>query len=167
MRARASERTKQAAKETTREIVGPRGGDRRSKRNLRFDTAAERAEKAGVSRRTQQKQDAIARKSPALLKQVQDGIAREMLADNAEKQAEKFSQGTRTDQLPYEIRKSSEKGRDGGTSAEYLLRRIARKSPDVLDRYKAGEFKSARKSTSNRWVSPPPSRRNVASHTAP
>lgn len=33
---------------------------------------------------------------------------------------------------------------DGGNSQAYLLRRLARDAPDVLERVKAGEFKSAR-----------------------
>jgi hypothetical protein len=48
------------------------------------------------------------------------------------------------DLLPYNIRKLSENGHDGGTSAQRLLRKMAREHPDVLDRYKAGEFKSVR-----------------------
>ena len=32
----------------------------------------------------------------------------------------------------------------GGTGSEYLLRRLAKTAPDILDRYEAGEFKSVR-----------------------
>ena len=32
----------------------------------------------------------------------------------------------------------------GGNGSEYLLRRLAKTAPDILDRYEAGEFKSAR-----------------------
>lgn len=39
------------------------------------------------------------------------------------------------------------KSGDGGTSQAYLLRRLARDAPDVLERVKAGEFKSARAKT--------------------
>ena len=31
-----------------------------------------------------------------------------------------------------------------GTGSEYLLRRLAKTAPDILDRYEAGEFKSVR-----------------------
>jgi hypothetical protein len=77
VRARASERTRAAAQKTTGEVLG-RGGDnknllRRSMRKLRVDTQTERATKAGISRRTQQKQDALARKAPQLLADVKSG----------------------------------------------------------------------------------------------
>jgi hypothetical protein len=42
-------------------------------RKLRVDTQTERATKAGISRRTQQKQDALARKAPQLLADVKSG----------------------------------------------------------------------------------------------
>lgn len=48
---------------------------------------------------------------------------------------------------PYDVRngsKLSEKGGDGGNSAAYLLRRLARDYPETLDAYERGEFKSAR-----------------------
>ena len=32
----------------------------------------------------------------------------------------------------------------GGTGSEYLLRRLAKTAPDILDRYESGEFKSVR-----------------------
>lgn len=32
----------------------------------------------------------------------------------------------------------------GGNGSEYLLRRLAKTAPDILDRYEAGEFKSVR-----------------------
>ena len=31
-----------------------------------------------------------------------------------------------------------------GNGSEYLLRRLAKTAPDILDRYEAGEFKSVR-----------------------
>lgn len=68
-----------------------------------------------------------------------------MRAENAKAQVEYRPQGTRTDLLlPYDIRKLSTKGCDGGTSRDYLLRRLARKRPDLLEKYKNGEFRSVR-----------------------
>jgi hypothetical protein len=43
-----------------------------------------------------------------------------------------------------ESRVDNVKSTDGGNSQAYLLRRLARDAPEVLDRVKAGEFKSAR-----------------------
>lgn len=43
-----------------------------------------------------------------------------------------------------ESRVDNIKSTDGGTSQAYLLRRLARDAPEVLERVKAGEFKSAR-----------------------
>lgn len=62
----------------------------------------------------------------------------------ADAQAKYRGQGTRTDTLPYEIRKLSSRGGDGGTSAAYLLRRLARENPDLLTDYEHGKFRSAR-----------------------
>jgi hypothetical protein len=49
-----------------------------------------------------------------------------------------MSQGTRTDQLGANVTKLA-KGK-GSNQAAYLLRRIARERPDILDRYERGEF---------------------------
>ena len=64
--------------------------------------------------------------------------------DLARTQNEHRSQGTRTDQHVYDINKLKRRGR--GTA--YLLRRLARERPDLLDAFERGAFKSAR---------PPPS----------
>jgi hypothetical protein len=67
-----------AAANTTGEVL-PRGGDQKSVasesiRNLRNDkTQAERAKENGVSKRTQEKLDALARKRPDLLEKVRAG----------------------------------------------------------------------------------------------
>ena len=55
-----------------------------------------------------------------------------MLAELARAQAKHRKQGTRTDQHPYDVRKLSESGSDGGNSSAYLLRRLARDHPEVL-----------------------------------
>jgi hypothetical protein len=44
---------------------------------------------------------------------------------------------------PYDIRMTTN-SKDGGTGSAYLLRRIARSRPDVLEAYERGEFKSVR-----------------------
>jgi hypothetical protein len=48
--------------------------------------------------------------------------------------------GTRSDLLVDDVNKLKR----GGNGSAYLLRRLAREAPDVLERYEAGEFKSAR-----------------------
>ena len=69
-----------------------------------------------------------------------------MQSDLARAQVEHRGQGTRTDLLRDDITKL--RGEDnksgGGTSAAYLLRRLARDHADVLARYETGEFKSVR-----------------------
>lgn len=68
-----------------------------------------------------------------------------MQAENARAQVECRGQGTRTDTLSYDVTKlRGENGSGGGNSSGYLLRRLARDHPDILDRYEAGEFKSVR-----------------------
>lgn len=67
-----------------------------------------------------------------------------MRVDLAKAQIEHRPQGVRTDTLPDNIRKLSDKGGDGGTSAAYLLRRLAKKNKEILDAYERGEFKSVR-----------------------
>jgi hypothetical protein len=69
---------------------------------------------------------------------------RQMRTELTRAQIEHRSQGTRTDQHPYDIRKLSEKGGDGGTSTAYLLRRIAKKKPEILAAYERGEYPSVR-----------------------
>jgi hypothetical protein len=54
-------------------------------------------------------------------------------------QALEVQQGQRTDLALLSNRK---KFQGGGTGSEYLLRRLAKTAPDILDRYEAGEFKS-------------------------
>jgi hypothetical protein len=49
-------------------------------------------------------------------------------------------QGTRTDQLVYNVNKLKR----GGNSKSYLLRRIARDAPEVLADYEHGKYKSVR-----------------------
>ncbi len=73
------------------------------------------------------------------------GLTEEIMrADLARAQAKHRKQGTRTDRLPYKIRKSSDKGGDGGTGSAYLLRRLARDHPDILEQYERSEFRSVR-----------------------
>jgi hypothetical protein len=69
-----------------------------------------------------------------------------MRTELAKAQAEHRKQGVRTDLLPYEIRKSADHGADGGTSASYLLRRLAKDEAfaAILAAYERGEFKSVR-----------------------
>ena len=55
-------------------------------------------------------------------------------------QAVEVRQGQRVDLLPDNVRKLD----SGGNGSEYLLRRLAKTAPDILDRYEAGEFKSVR-----------------------
>lgn len=82
---------------------------------------------------------------PALVNMLYEFVPpTELNATLARAQKEHRGQGTRTDQLPYNIRKSSDGGGDGGTSAAYLLRRLAREHADVLDAYERGEFSSVR-----------------------
>jgi hypothetical protein len=51
--------------------------------------------------------------------------------------------GTKSDlELPYNVRKLSEQGGDGGNSTSYRLRRLAREAPEILEAYERGEFKS-------------------------
>jgi hypothetical protein len=64
-----------------------------------------------------------------------------MRAELARAQAEHRSQGTRTDLLPTNGRKL---GSQGPNTRERLLRRIARKKPEILAAYERGEFKSVR-----------------------
>ena len=52
----------------------------------------------------------------------------------AKHDAKAVKQGTRTDLLPDNIKKSS-----GGTDTDYTLRRLARDCPEMLDRIEAGE----------------------------
>jgi hypothetical protein len=53
----------------------------------------------------------------------------------AKDDAKRIKQGTRTDLLPDNIRKSS-----GGTDTSYTLRRLARDNPELLDKIEAGEL---------------------------
>jgi hypothetical protein len=62
------------------------------------------------------------------------GEIKEKIAE-AKKDAETIKQGTRTDKLPDNIRKSS-----GGTDTEYTLRRLARDAPEMLAKIEAGEL---------------------------
>ena len=61
-------------------------------------------------------------------------------AQHARAQAVEVRQGQRVDLLPDNVRKLD----SGGNGSEYLLRRLAKTAPDILDRYEAGEFKSVR-----------------------
>lgn len=70
-----------------------------------------------------------------------------MRTDLARTQVEHRSQGSRTDQHGYIITKlRGENSSGGGTSAAYLLRRLARdeKHKNILAAYERGEFKSVR-----------------------
>jgi hypothetical protein len=69
---------------------------------------------------------------------------RQMQTLLAQARVEHPGQGVRTDLLPYDVRKSSDHGGDGGNSANYLLRRLARQRPDLLSAYEQGRFKSVR-----------------------
>lgn len=60
--------------------------------------------------------------------------------DLARAQVVHRKQGTRTDQLVYDVNKLPR----GGNGAAYLLRRLARDHKDILARYERGEFKSVR-----------------------
>lgn len=63
-------------------------------------------------------------------------------ADQARKDAEQADEHKRGGvNLPDNVRKVPD---DGGNSSSYLLRRLARQSPDTLEAYERGEFKSAR-----------------------
>lgn len=72
-------------------------------------------------------------------------LARKLGTAKAKTDGERISQGTRTDlgELPYHIR-MSDKGKDGGTSESYLLRRLAKQAPETLAAYERGEFPSVR-----------------------
>jgi len=61
-------------------------------------------------------------------------------SQHARAQAVEVRQGQRVDLLPDNVRKLD----SGGNGSEYLLRRLAKTAPDILDRYEAGEFKSVR-----------------------
>lgn len=52
-------------------------------------------------------------------------------------QAVEVRQGAHVDNINMSVNR-------GGTGSEYLLRRLAKTAPDILDRYEAGEFKSVR-----------------------
>ena len=67
------------------------------------------------------------------------------------------SQGTRTDQHVYDINKLKR----GGTGAAYLLRRLARERPDLLDAFERGAFKSARAAAIAAGIVKPPTPLNV------
>ena len=68
------------------------------------------------------------------------GLARELDSARAKEQAVTMVRGgDMSASKPYDIRKASEKGQDGGDSRSYLLRRIAREAPDVLKAWERGE----------------------------
>jgi hypothetical protein len=76
---------------------------------------------------------------------ISDEAARKAAAEKARHQAETISQGSRTDlQPPNDVKKSPAKGMDAGNSAAYLLRRIARTSPETLAAYEAGQYATVR-----------------------
>jgi hypothetical protein len=56
---------------------------------------------------------------------------RDMQAELAKAQAKHRKQGTRTDLHPYDVRKLSDQGADGGNRSAYLLRRLARDHPEA------------------------------------
>lgn len=58
-------------------------------------------------------------------------------AQHARAQAVEVRQGAHVDNINMSAKR-------GGTGSEYLLRRLAKTAPDILDRYEAGEFKSVR-----------------------
>jgi hypothetical protein len=61
--------------------------------------------------------------------------AAETLADTTPECAgQAWDQPVRTDQHPYDVRKSSERGGDGGNSAAYLVARLKRDAPEICDR---------------------------------
>ena len=63
-------------------------------------------------------------------------------AQHAREQAVEVRQGQpKKESNPDNIRNTFH---SGGTGSEYLLRRLAKTAPDILDRYEAGEFKSVR-----------------------
>jgi hypothetical protein len=68
----------------------------------------------------------------------------EMLGELARAQAKHRKRGRPKEQKPYVVRNISEKGGDGGNSSGYLLRRLSRDHPEVLQRYERREFKSVR-----------------------
>jgi hypothetical protein len=71
----------------------------------------------------------------------QDFNFKNMEAELARAQAEHRKQGTRTDLQHVAV---SNKLKRGGTQSVYLLRRLARDYPSILQRYENGEFKSVR-----------------------
>ena len=67
-------------------------------------------------------------------------------AQHAREQAVEVRQGQpKKESNPDNIRNTFH---SGGTGSEYLLRRLAKTAPDILDRYEAGEFKSVRAASS-------------------
>jgi hypothetical protein len=49
----------------------------------------------------------------------------------------------------------SEKGGNGGNNSGYLLRKLAREKPEILERYECGEFDSVKAAARAAGIIPP------------